>query len=83
MPERVTFSASKDGNDYDVFDVRQRHHRHPGQGGSGGAISHGSTDCDKVPRGEGRGAWAHPEWHLGRGNDRWMFLDEIHVELKP
>ena len=24
-----------------------------------------------------------PEWHLGRGNDRWMFLDEIHVELKP
>lgn len=24
-----------------------------------------------------------PEWHLGRGNDRWMFLDEISVELTP
>ena len=24
-----------------------------------------------------------PEWHLGQGNDRWMFLDEISVEIAP
>ena len=23
-----------------------------------------------------------PEWHLGRGNDRWMFLDEIRVDIQ-
>ena len=23
-----------------------------------------------------------PEWHLGRGNDRWMFFDEIQVDIE-
>ena len=23
-----------------------------------------------------------PDWHLGRGNDRWMFLDEIRLEIQ-
>ena len=26
---------------------------------------------------------AIPEWHLGRGNDRWMFFDEIVLDLAP
>ncbi len=24
-----------------------------------------------------------PEWHLGRGNESWMFLDEIQIEEQP
>ena len=30
---------------------------------------------------EAKGRGTIPEWHLGRGNDRWMFLDEIVVDL--
>ena len=83
MPERVTFSASKDGNDYDVFDVQRATTDVKDRVVQ---VERFRTDRPIATRYLEVKAEAHgpiPEWHLGRGNDRWMFLDEIHVELKP
>jgi len=79
----VRFSASKDGEDFVEIAVVPS------------SLAEDDTEvqierfvCD-VPvrarylRVEAQAHAPIPEWHLGRGNDRWMFLDEISVELTP
>jgi hypothetical protein len=82
-PKRVLFSASKDGGDFDVFHVVDSP-----VSATDSTVQVAEFKCN-VPV-ETRylqiEAEAHgpiPEWHLGRGNDRWMFLDEIVLEFAP
>ena len=82
-PKRVLFSASKDGRDFDVFHVVDSP-----VSVTDSTVQVAEFTC-RVPV-ETRylqiEAEAHgpiPEWHLGRGNDRWMFLDEIVLEFAP
>ena len=80
-PRRVLLSTSTDGRDFDLVATLPC------------SLAEDDTDvqieefvCD-VPfeaqylRVEAEGYGPIPEWHLGRGNDRWMFLDEIVVGL--
>jgi predicted alpha-1,2-mannosidase len=82
-PRQVTFSASTDGEDFVEIAVVPS------------SVAEDDTEvqtehfvCD-VPvrarylRVEAQAHAPIPEWHLGRGNDRWMFLDEISVEITP
>ena len=80
-PRSVLLSTSTDGRDFDLVATLPC------------SLAEDDTDvqieefvCD-VPfeaqylRVEAEGYGPIPEWHLGRGNDRWMFLDEIVVGL--
>ena len=80
-PRRVLLSTSTDGRDFDLVATLPC------------SLAEDDADvqieefvCD-VPfeaqylRVEAEGYGPIPEWHLGRGNDRWMFLDEIVVGL--
>ena len=81
-PRHVQFSASKDGRDFDV------------EGRVDVNVEEDDTEVqvvtyrlDKPIRTQHLeiAAAPHasiPEWHLGRGNDRWMFLDEIRVDIQ-
>ena len=82
MPKHVHFYRSDDGESFDLVataspqtDVRQE------------AVTTEVFRCN-VPmktRHLRVVAEAHgpiPDWHLGRGNNRWMFLDELAVELE-
>ena len=82
MPKRVLFAASSDGIDFDVFDVQSSTTEEDDEEVS---VEKFITSQPIQTRFLQVQAEAHPpipDWHLGRGNDRWMFLDEIHVELK-
>ena len=80
-PRRVLFSASDDGFDFDVVaivnsDVAE----------DDAEIQIERFICDEAfdtryVQIEAQGHGPIPEWHLGRGNDRWMFLDEVVLEL--
>ena len=82
-PRRVVFSASDDGENFRVIESAMS------------TVAEDDTDIQietfscTVPT-EARflrvEAQAHdpiPDWHLGHGEPRWMFLDEIAVELAP
>ena len=81
-PRHVQFSASKDGRDFDV------------EGRVDVNVEEDDTEVQVVTyrldkpirtRHLEIAAAPHasiPEWHLGRGNDRWMFLDEIRVDIQ-
>lgn len=82
-PRRVLFSASQDGIDFGLISVVNS------------SIAEDDTEvqierfhCD-VPvrtrflRIEAEAHDPIPEWHLGSGNPRWMFLDEISVQTAP
>ena len=81
-PRHVQFSASKDGRDFDV------------EGRVNVNVEEDDTEVQVVTyrldkpirtRHLEIAAAPHasiPEWHLGRGNDRWMFLDEIRVDIQ-
>ena len=82
-PQAIEFSASENGVDYQVLaTVRSTLAEDDLE------VQIETFTCN-VPvharflqiKAKGRGAI--PEWHLGRGNPRWMFLDEIQVELSP
>lgn len=79
-PRRVLFSASEDGRDFDVVSMAQSTLSEDDN-----TVQIETFVCD-VPvntrylRVEAEGRGPIPEWHLGRGNDRWMFLDEIVVD---
>ena len=82
MPKRVLFAASSDGIDFDVFDVQSSTTAEDDEEVS---VEKFITSQPIQTRFLQVQAEAHPpipDWHLGRDNDRWMFLDEIHVELK-
>ena len=82
-PKRVLFSASEDGRDFDILSIDRSELAEDDK-----EIQIERFVCD-VPvhtrylRIEAEGRDVIPEWHLGRGNDRWMFLDEIVVDLAP
>ena len=82
-PKRVLFSASEDGRDFDILSIDKSELAEDDK-----EIQIERFVCD-VPvhtrylRIEAEGRDVIPEWHLGRGNDRWMFLDEIVVDLAP
>ena len=82
-PKRVLFSASEDGRDFDILSIDKSELAEDDK-----EIQIERFVCD-VPvntrylRIEAEGRGVIPEWHLGRGNDRWMFLDEIVVDLAP
>ena len=81
-PRHIQFSASKDGRDFDV------------EGRVDVNVEEDDTEVQVVTyrldkpirtRHLEIAAAPHasiPEWHLGRGNDRWMFLDEIRVDIQ-
>ena len=80
-PRRVLFSASEDGRDFDVVSMAKSTLSEDDN-----TVQIETFVCD-VPvntrylRVEAEGRGPIPEWHLGRGNDRWMFLDEIVVDV--
>ena len=82
-PGRVLFSASENGRDFDLLSTAQSELAEDDK-----EVQIERFICD-VPvntrylRIEAEGRGPIPEWHLGRGNDRWMFLDEIVVDLAP
>ena len=82
-PKRVLFSASEDGQDFDLLSIDKSELAEDDK-----EVQIERFVCD-VPintrylRIEADGRGVIPEWHLGRGNDRWMFLDEIVVDLAP
>jgi hypothetical protein len=81
-PTHIQFSASKDGLDFDF------------EGRVDVTAAEDDTDVQVVTyrwdnpiraRYLEVAATPHdpiPDWHLGRGNDRWMFLDEIRVDIQ-
>ena len=81
-PRHMEFSASKDGLDFDV------------EGRVDVTVAEDDTEVQIVTyrwdkpirtRHLEIAAAPHapiPDWHLGRGNDRWMFLDEIRLEIQ-
>ncbi|MDA0728433.1 MAG: GH92 family glycosyl hydrolase [Bacteroidetes bacterium] len=81
-PKRVLFSASSDGVDFDLVHIAQSHLDEDDWN-----VQRETFVCDQPVttryiqiQAEGRGPI--PAWHLGSGNDRWMFLDEIVLDLK-
>ena len=80
-PRRVLFSASEDGRDFDVVSTAKSTLSEDDN-----TVQIETFVCD-VPvntrylRVEAEGRGPIPEWHLGRGNDRWMFFDEIVVDV--
>lgn len=81
-PKRVLFSTSSDGVDFDVVQIARSNLDEDDWN-----VQRETFVCD-LPvttryiqiHAEGRGPI--PSWHLGSGNDRWMFLDEIVLDLK-
>jgi hypothetical protein len=81
-PRYVEFSASKDGRDFNV------------EGRVDMNVAEDDTDVQVVTyRLDKRIRTRHleiaaaphapiPVWHLGQGNDRWMFFDEIRVDIQ-
>ena len=81
-PRHIQFSASKDGRDFGI------------EGRIDVSVEEDDTDVQVLTyrwdnpirtRYLEIAAAPHapiPEWHLGRGNDRWMFLDEIQVDIE-
>ena len=82
-PRRVVFSASENGIDYEEI---KRVDSQVAPDDTDVQIEHFTCDVPVHARYLRIEAESHgpiPEWHLGAGNDRWMFLDEISVELEP
>jgi predicted alpha-1,2-mannosidase len=80
-PRRVLFSASEDGSDFDVVAIVNT-----SVAEDDAEIQIERFICDEAfdtryVQIEAQGHGPIPEWHLGRGNDRWMFLDEVVLEL--
>ncbi len=80
-PRRVLFSASEDGRDFDVVSMAKSTLSEDDN-----TVQIETFVCD-VPvntrylRVEAESRGPIPEWHLGRGNHRWMFFDEIVVDV--
>ena len=82
-PKSVRFSSSLDGNEFDLLATAESSLDERDEAIQ---IEHFRCEVPVTARYiklevEGRGPI--PDWHLGRGNDRWTFLDEIVVELEP
>ena len=82
-PKSVRFSSSLDGSEYDFMATAESSLDERDETIQ---IEHFRCEVPVTARYirlevEGRGPI--PDWHLGRGNDRWTFLDEIVVELEP
>ena len=80
-PEQVVFSASSDGEQFDVIErVPSQLTDRDEEVNVETFICNKSIDARYV-RVETVSRGLIPEWHLGRGNPRWTFLDEIVVEI--
>ena len=80
-PKRVSFYASSDGEHFELLEhVESRLTEEDEEVQIETFPCETTVDAqflkiETVSRGE------IPEWHLGRGNPRWTFLDEIMVEI--
>ena len=81
-PSAVHFSASVDGDNFERFatvlsDVDETDETVQ--------VERFTAEADLEARFlkiEGIGRGSIPQWHLGRGNGRWVFLDEIEVKIQ-
>ena len=80
-PESVVFSASKDGEQFELLErVKSQLSEQDEEVQIETFICRMPTDARFI-RVETESRGLIPEWHLGRGNPRWTFLDEIMVEI--
>ena len=80
-PESVVFSASVDGETFEVLERVESQLSERDEEVQVETFSCIETIDARFVRVETTSRGTIPEWHLGNGNPRWTFLDEIVVEI--
>jgi predicted Zn-dependent peptidase len=80
-PESVVFSASVDGETFEVLERVESQLSERDEEVQVETFSCSETIDARFVRVETTSRGMIPEWHLGNGNPRWTFLDEIVVEI--
>jgi hypothetical protein len=80
-PESVVFSTSVDGESFAVLERVESQLSERDEEVQVETFSCSETIDARFVRVETTSRGTIPEWHLGNGNPRWTFLDEIVVEI--